>query len=140
MVVVIDTNVFREGLHPKGNPVVKRWLRALPFEESTTTVVNIAEVRAGAAKEPYGRKRVELETFIETSIVERYGERILPFDLAATSVYAADYGELARTGRPIGSMDLMIAAICKVHGAALATRNIKDFRGLGIHLINPWDN
>jgi predicted nucleic acid-binding protein len=32
----------------------------------------------------------------------------------------------------------MIAAICRIHSAAIATRNIKDFEGLGIEVIDPW--
>ncbi len=36
--------------------------------------------------------------------------------------------------------DGMIAAICQARGAQLATRNIRDFRGLGVELINPWEH
>jgi predicted nucleic acid-binding protein len=33
----------------------------------------------------------------------------------------------------------MIAAIARAHGAAVATRNVKDFEGTGVALINPWE-
>ena len=42
-------------------------------------------------------------------------------------------------GRPIGVVDAMIAAICLVHGATLATRNVSDFDGLDLKLVNPFE-
>ncbi len=42
-------------------------------------------------------------------------------------------------GRPITQMDAMIAAICLVHGATLATRNARDFDGLDLRLVNPFE-
>lgn len=35
--------------------------------------------------------------------------------------------------------DVMIAAICIVHGATLATRNVRDFEGLALKVINPFE-
>ena len=42
-------------------------------------------------------------------------------------------------GRPIDGFDAQIAAICRVRGATLATRNIEDFTGTGIDLVDPWN-
>jgi hypothetical protein len=63
---------------------------------------------------------------------------VLPFDLAAASVYADLVARRARSGQPIGMADAQIAATCLVHQAPLVTRNLKDFGGLGLTLINPW--
>jgi predicted nucleic acid-binding protein len=38
----------------------------------------------------------------------------------------------------MGDLDIRIAAICRAHGATLATRNVKDFEGTGLELIDPW--
>ncbi|MBA3840325.1 MAG: VapC toxin family PIN domain ribonuclease, partial [Thermoleophilaceae bacterium] len=43
-----------------------------------------------------------------------------------------------RAGLPIDGFDAQIASICHTHGAALATRNLKDFEGAGIDVIDPW--
>jgi hypothetical protein len=52
------------------------------------------------------------------------------------------YARMARhrdeAGLPIGGFDAQIAAICRAHGAALATRNIKDFLETGVEVIDPW--
>ncbi len=70
---------------------------------------------------------------------ETYVGRILPFDLDA----ALENGKLRSVreaaGKPIGLADAQIAAICLVHGATLATRNVRDFDGLGLKLVNPFE-
>lgn len=52
--------------------------------------------------------------------------------------YAGLVDSRERTGAPIDGLDAQIAAICRVHGATLATRNVKDFQNTGIDLIDPW--
>lgn len=54
------------------------------------------------------------------------------------TVDAYDETERERMGMPIDGFDAQIAAICRSHGAALATRNVKDFHATGIKVIDPW--
>jgi hypothetical protein len=63
---------------------------------------------------------------------------VLPFDDAAAVDYATLVAALELRGRRIGMADAMIAATCMAAGATLATRNLKDFAGLGIALHDPW--
>jgi predicted nucleic acid-binding protein len=64
---------------------------------------------------------------------------VLPYDQAAASRYA-DMQESRRSrGIPLNVEDGMIAAICSARSLALATRNTRDFAGLGVRLIDPWN-
>jgi predicted nucleic acid-binding protein len=63
---------------------------------------------------------------------------VLPVDAAAAGHYAIIASERERTGRPMGGFDALIAAICRSNGAALATRNMPDFDGVGVEVIDPW--
>ena len=63
---------------------------------------------------------------------------MLPFDLKAAVTYADLVARCGRIGNPIDGFDGQIAAICHVHGALLATRNIKDFDKTGITITDPW--
>jgi len=69
---------------------------------------------------------------------EEFGGRILPFDTAAAHEYPAIAATRRRKGQPIAAFDAMIAAIARSRGAAVATRNIKDFQGCGVTVIDPW--
>jgi predicted nucleic acid-binding protein len=60
------------------------------------------------------------------------------FDAHAASLYGEIVTTRQAVGRPIEASDAMIAAIARGHAAPLATRNIADFDGCGVHLIDPW--
>ena len=70
---------------------------------------------------------------------DAFDGRILPFDTDAASAYADLYAVRRKAGRPYAPIDLMIAAIARASGATMVTRNIADFAGCGLTLINPWD-
>ena len=68
-----------------------------------------------------------------------YRAKILPCDQASALKFGEVVALREAAGRPIGPMDAMIAAICLVHGAMLATRNVRDFDGLDLKLVNPFE-
>ena len=67
-----------------------------------------------------------------------FAEQVLPFDNAAAEQYALVVSQRDALGLPVDGFDAQIAAICRAHRAALATRNLRDFDKTGIEVINPW--
>ncbi len=65
-------------------------------------------------------------------------DRMVPFDAAAAPHYADIAARRRRRGRPIQVADAQIAAICRSRGAVLATRNLRDFEGTGVTVVDPW--
>jgi len=65
--------------------------------------------------------------------------RILPFDTEAAAAYAEVFATRRKLGRPSGTVDLMLAAIARVRRASVVTRNVADFEGVGLAIVNPWD-
>lgn len=68
-----------------------------------------------------------------------FRDRILPFGQAESLVYGDIRAARENGGRPISVTDAMIAAICIVNGATLATRNAADFAGLDLKVVNPFE-
>lgn len=135
-VIVLDTNVISEAMRgPRADGLVRDWLRALPATP-VTTVINRAEILAGVALLPQGARRERLAT-ASTAAFSTLGA-VLPFTPEATDHYADIVAARRTAGTPIGSMDALIAAICRMAGATLATRDVDDFAGVGLHLVNPW--
>ena len=64
---------------------------------------------------------------------------LLPFDEPAAAAYAEIAAARRRAGKPISQADAIIAAICRHHEVSLVTRNVDDFAGTGIVVVNPWD-
>lgn len=69
---------------------------------------------------------------------EDFAGQVLSFDHDVADVYAEIAAARRSAGKPISQFDAMIAAIVRSRGASLATRNVKDFAGCGIDVIDPW--
>jgi predicted nucleic acid-binding protein len=69
---------------------------------------------------------------------EDFRGRVLPFDMAAAAACAVMFAARRHAGRPAGTIDLMLAAIAQVRGASVVTRNVGDFEGVGVTIVNPW--
>jgi predicted nucleic acid-binding protein len=135
--IIVDTNVISELMRPQPDAAVSAWVDTHPAGELCTTAVTVAEVRYGLERLPAGRRQQELRRTAD-GIFAAFRERILPFDVSAAADYALIAADRDRSGQPINGFDAQIAAVCRVHGAPLATRNTKDFRDLGVALIDPW--
>lgn len=136
--IVLDTNVVSEPLRATPDHRVVAWLDEQHVETLYLTSITLAELRYGIAVLPDGRRKRVLDEQLEGVTLPLFQGRVLDFDDAASRTYARLQAAARRDGRPFGVMDSLIAAICSVHGFALATRNVGDFATAGLDLINPW--
>lgn len=136
--IVLDTNVISELMHPRADPRVVAWLDEQPAGEIYLTAVTAAELRYGVGRLPEGRRKADLADRIRLTLEEDFTSRILSFDDDAATNYAEIVIRRERLGSPISMADAQIAAICQWHGARLATRNTKDFAHTGIDVVDPW--
>lgn len=135
--IILDTNVLSD-LMAGGSPSVLSWLETVSPASLHTTAVNRGEIGLGIALLPPGRRKEELAARAANVFAE-IEARTLPFDAAAADRFAAIVSDRRADGRPIGVSDAQIAAIASARGAALATRNVADFTGCGIVVVDPFD-
>jgi hypothetical protein len=137
--ILLDTNILSELMRLVPEVTVERWLADQPAASVFISAITEAELRYGLALLPNGKRRSSLTAVMQDMLAEDFSGRILPFDSAA----AVDFAEIAvarrQAGRPISQADAQIAAIARSRGAALATRNVADFEGCGVEVINPWN-
>jgi toxin FitB len=136
--IVLDTNVLSEAIRPVPTRRVLDWLAAQPPSALFTTTISEAEFLYGLALLPTGKRRTSLEQAARRMFEEDFAQRVLPFDRAAAAAFASIAAVRRKRGRPIGDFDAQIAAIARIHGAAVATRNVDDFRDCGIDVVDPW--
>lgn len=137
--ILLDTNIVSELMRRAPSQAVMSWLAAQPAASLFISAVTEAELRYGVMLLPEGRKRAELVSAIEAMLAQDFTGRILPFDSAAAVAFGDISSSRRQAGRPISQFDAQIAAIASSRGAELATRNVADFEGCGIEVINPWD-
>jgi toxin FitB len=137
-VIVIDTNVISELMRQAPFEGVSAWVNRQVASDLYLTAVTLSELLYGIAKLPSGPRRAELSESLEVVVASDFDYRILAFDETAAAHYADIVVGRDRIGRPISMSDAQIAAICRSHGAPLATRNVSDFDESGLTIINPW--
>lgn len=133
--IVLDTNVVSELM--RGGTGIERWLTQVTVRELYTTVMTRAEIRYGLALLPSGSRRDELSAQA-TLVFEENRDRLLTFDLRAADRYGEVVATRRRSGQPMSVQDAVIASITWVYRATLATRNVNDFTGCGIHVVDPF--
>ena len=136
--ILLDTNVVSELTRLAPNPSVVSWLDAQISEDVYISAITEAELRFGVKILPAGRRREKLTFEIENMLREDFDRRILPFDSDAARIHAEIAVIRKAIGKPISYADCQVAAIARCHGAAVATRNVKDFEYCEIEVINPW--
>lgn len=137
--IVLDTNVLSELMRPLPDAKVQTWFDSQNPDQLWLASITVAEILVGIARLPDGKRKSGLTELATTLFNEEFAQRIIPFDQLAAIRYADIVAGREKSGRPISMGDAQIAAICQSRPrAALATRNHKDFIGLGLVLINPW--
>jgi predicted nucleic acid-binding protein len=136
-VIFLDTNVISETLRKSPDEAVTTWLIRYDADLALPTVT-IAEIAYGIAKIRPDQRAARLEQKL-VDWRHRFADRIFGFTEDAALAYGEIMGDAARQGSGMSAPDGMIAAIAKVNGGRLATRNLKDFRTTGLDLISPWD-
>ena len=136
--IVLDTNVLSVLMHDVPDPAVVAWLDDQSIESVWTTTITTFEVRLGLEVMPEGRRRARFEAAFERLVAEDLQDRVLAFDREAANAAARLAAIRRRSGRPVEIRDSQIAGIVAMRRATLATRNIRDFEGVDLRVVNPW--
>ena len=137
--IVLDTNVLSELMRPEPAEPVVSWVSSQPATSQYTTTVTQAEILYGILLLAAGKRRTRLLGAAESMFAEDFSGRVLSFGSDAAALYARIAADRRRAGHPISHFDAQIAAIARANGAKVVTRNIPDFHGCGVELIDPWD-
>jgi predicted nucleic acid-binding protein len=135
--IFVDTNVISETLKKAPDAAVLAWLVRNDAELALPTVA-IGEIAFGIQKIRPDERANRLEQGL-SEWRHRFAGRIFGLTEEAALVYGEIMGRASRQGRGMSAPDGMIAAIARVNGARLATRNLSDFGSAGLDLVSPWD-
>ncbi len=137
-IVVLDTNVISELMRDNPDQLVVDWLDTQSSNSLYISSITEAEILTGIALLPDGRRKNNLFELADHVLYSLFTGRVLAFDSNAASIYAEIFAHRQTLGKPISQADCQIAAIARSQEATIATRNITDFEGIEIDIINPW--
>jgi predicted nucleic acid-binding protein len=136
--ILLDTNVVSEPLRHAPEARVIEWIDAQPLETLYLSAVTVAELRAGVALLPAGKRRSGLHENLEKRVLPLFTGRVLALDLSCTQAYAELVAKARTAGLAIATADGYIAAIAVANGFTVATRDTNPFEAAGVTVINPW--
>ena len=136
--IILDTNVISEPMSRRPSGRVLDWLDQQDARTLFLATPIIAEVSSGAQEFSRRTGSRRYSVLLEKLLIE-YRGKILDFRIEDAIQFGNVIAARNALGRPIDPMDAMIAAICVVNGATLATRNVRDFAGLDLKLVNPFE-
>jgi toxin FitB len=134
--IILDTNVISELMRPEGEQVLGNWFAANESAAWLSTVV-LGELAHGIARLPAGKRKATLDRQL-SEWRRRLADRTLVFSAEAAMIFGDIMASADAAGKPMSVADAQIAATAREHGAALATRNVKDFLTTGLRLVDPW--
>jgi predicted nucleic acid-binding protein len=137
--VLLDTNVLSEVRRPRGNALVRERIATTPEEDQFVSVISIGEIAYGTARLEPGKRRRELEEWLERA-ERHFAHHILPIDREIAHLWGDLTARAARVDRTLHTADGLIAATALHHGLRLMTRNVTDFEPTGVLLIDPWSD
>lgn len=135
--IIIDTNVFAELTKREPDAAVAAWVQTFAADDLHFSAVSRAEVQFGLERLPAGARRDRLVAE-NHAYLAALAHRTHAFGVAAADEFGSVVVARENAGRPIGVADAMIAAIARVHGATIATRNVRDFEQTGVSVVDPW--
>ncbi|OYY74444.1 MAG: VapC toxin family PIN domain ribonuclease [Gammaproteobacteria bacterium 28-57-27] len=137
MSYLIDTNVISELRRKSPDSGVVDWFSVRPSSALYLSVLSLGEIRKGVEGVTDEARRLALLDWLETDVPRFFTGRLLDIDAAV----ADRWGRLqAMAKRPLPSIDSLLAATALEHDLILVTRNVRDFAGLPVQIVNPWSN
>lgn len=136
--ILLDANVMSEPLRQSPEQRVIEWIDAQAMETLFLSAITVAELRAGVALLPVGKRRSGLQENLQKRVLPLFAGRVLPFDLACTQAYAAVMAKARIAGMAVSTADGYIAAIAAANGFSVATRDTSPFDVADVTVINPW--
>jgi predicted nucleic acid-binding protein len=137
---LLDTNIISELVKRKPEPKVTTWIDSTDENLMYLSVLTLGEIRKGIALVRDAARRVVLEAWLDSDLILRFAERILPIDRAV----ADRWGRLAAAAATAKSMlpviDGLLAATALDQNLTLVTRNTKDITVTGVPVFNPWNS
>ena len=136
---LLDTCVISELAKPKPNEKVVSWATQNDEENFYLSTLTFGELHKGISKLPPSKRKENLLQWVEHDLKDRFKTRIIDITLKVAKQWGETQGISESQGRPMPTIDGLIAATGLAHDLTVVTRNTADMQQSGVSLLNPWE-
>jgi predicted nucleic acid-binding protein len=136
---ILDTNIISELVAARPNSKVVDWIQSVESNQVFLSVIAIGELKKGIEKLLDSDRKVKLDQWLHEDLLVRFEDQILIIDQETMLIWGRLVAQLEMIGRPISSIDSLLAATALQWQYTLVTRNTAHFAMAGIVLLNPWE-
>jgi toxin FitB len=136
---LLDTNCISEVVRVKPEPRVMEWIEAAEETLLYLSVLTLGEIRKGLAGLPQGKRRTQLETWLEVELGARFAGRILSIDQSIADRWGLLTASAKAKGKTLSTIDGLLAATAVQHNLTIVSRNVSDFSNTPVPVLNPWE-
>ena len=140
MKYLLDTCVISELIKPQPNQDVVAWLQSQAESDLYLSVLSFGEIEKGIEKAVNEARKSKLKLWVEEDLKQRFKGRILAIDLDVCTKWGEIQARTELLGKPVPSIDGLIAISALVNNCIMVTRNVKDMQQSGVELFNPWED
>ncbi len=135
---LLDTNCISELVNPRPDRKVVDWMEAADESLLYLSVLTLGEIRRGLAGLDQGKKRTQIETWLEVELRNRFFKRILSVSAGIADRWGTIAGEAKRRGQTVAVIDGILAATALHHNLTVVSRKVNDFARAQVTVLNPW--
>ena len=136
---LLDTNCISEVVRVKPEPRVMEWIEAAEETLLYLSVLTLGEIRKGLAGLPQGKRRTQLETWLEVELGARFAGRILSIDQSIADRWGLLAASAKAKGKTLSTIVGLLAATAVQHNLTIVSRNVSDFSNTPVPVLNPWE-
>jgi predicted nucleic acid-binding protein len=137
--LLLDTNIPSELTRHRSDRQVERWLDEANDEDLYFSVISLGEILKGITLLPASKRREGLQEWLDSTLRPWFDGRILSVTAPIAERWGILAGEQRLKGKQIKVADGLIVATALHHDLTIVTRNVRDFNGLGVTVLNPWE-
>ncbi len=139
MKYLLDTCVISELVAKQPNPRVLEWIDSVDADGIYISVITVGEITMGIEKLPNSKRRQELSDWLENELLIRFQDNLIELDVDILIQWGKLNARLEINGQRAPAIDSLIAATALEQDLILVTRNVSDFLGTGVEILNPWE-
>jgi len=135
---LLDTCVICEIIKPKPDKNVVAWLKNQNEDDLFLSVLTLAEIEKRIVKAADATRKIKLQLWVADDLKKRFEGRVIPVDLDVAVKWGEIQGAAELSGKPMPTIDGLIAVSGFVHDCVVVTRNTADMMQSKAALFDPW--